>query len=115
MKKNLNSSIILNKKFDVELSGYNAKEVDQYLDKIILDYKSFEEEIETLQDKLEEKIIVINLKDDEIEKLKLEVTNLNDQIVNINKNSSPELVKEISELRMQLKTFSKNKIPKENK
>lgn len=112
MKKNLNSSIILNKKFDVELSGYNAKQVDQYLDKIILDYKSFEEEIEILQDKLEEKMVVINAKDGEIEKLNLEITNLNDQLINVNKNSSPELVKEISELRMQLKVLSKNISPK---
>ena len=108
MKKNFNSSIILNKKFDIELSGYNAKQVDQYLDKIILDYKVFEEEIQTLEDKLEEKMVVINLKDDEIEKLNLEIVNLNDQITNINQNSSPELVKEISELRMQIKSLTKN-------
>ncbi len=108
MKKNFNSSIILNKKFDIELSGYNAKQVDQYLDKIILDYKAFEEEIQTLEDKLEEKMVVINLKDDEIEKLNLEIVNLNDQITNINQNSSPELVKEISELRMQIKSLTKN-------
>jgi DivIVA domain-containing protein len=107
MKKKLNSKIVLNKKFDIELSGYNAKQVDTYLDLILEDYKSFEQEIEILKDKLEEKMAILSTKDEKIENLKLEIENQKDQIDNINKNTTPELTKVISELNKKIPELNK--------
>ena len=44
MKKfNLTTTVILEKKFTTEMSGYNPAEVDQYLDEIIEDYNAYDE------------------------------------------------------------------------
>lgn len=40
---------ILNKEFKVSMRGYNQEEVDQYLDTIIKDYESFQNQIVALQ------------------------------------------------------------------
>ena len=38
----LNSEIILDKAFDVDIRGYNAKQVDMFLDVVYSDYLTFE-------------------------------------------------------------------------
>ncbi|HEY4602479.1 MAG TPA: cell division regulator GpsB [Cerasibacillus sp.] len=43
------SKDILEKEFKVSMRGYNQDEVDSFLDKIILDYQLFNEEIMTLK------------------------------------------------------------------
>ncbi len=40
---------ILEKEFKVSMRGYNQDEVDQFLDMIIKDYETFQQEIEQLQ------------------------------------------------------------------
>lgn len=40
---------ILNKEFKVSMRGYNQEEVDQYLDTIIKDYETFQNQIVALQ------------------------------------------------------------------
>lgn len=40
---------IVDKDFDNKLRGYNPEEVDQFLDIIIQDYKSFQDEIDELR------------------------------------------------------------------
>lgn len=40
---------ILDKVFNTKFRGYNPEEVDQFLDLVIKDYQSFEDEIESLQ------------------------------------------------------------------
>jgi DivIVA domain-containing protein len=40
---------ILEKEFKVSMRGYNQDEVDQFLDIIIKDYETFQQEIEQLQ------------------------------------------------------------------
>ena len=62
-KKNLTTKELLNKKFSVEISGYKASEVDQYLDYVIADYTSYKEEIKKLKkdkDELQKTIKKLN-------------------------------------------------------
>ena len=40
---NLNVQEILNKEFHVDIKGYNANEVDAFLDLVIADYQSYDE------------------------------------------------------------------------
>jgi DivIVA domain-containing protein len=48
-KVKLSIKDILNKEFKVSMRGYNQEEVDQYLDTIIKDYESFQNQIVALQ------------------------------------------------------------------
>ncbi|MBA2875497.1 cell division regulator GpsB [Thermaerobacillus caldiproteolyticus] len=45
----LTAKDILEKEFKVSMRGYNQDEVDQFLDIIIKDYETFQQEIEELQ------------------------------------------------------------------
>lgn len=45
MKKNLSKEMILNKEFHIDFKGYNAVEVDQFLDQVMNDYLYFEDVI----------------------------------------------------------------------
>lgn len=46
--KTLSEKDILNKKFSKDIKGYDAQEVDLFLDQVIKDYVSFQKEIATL-------------------------------------------------------------------
>lgn len=46
MKKSLSTDAILNKEFHIDFKGYNAVEVDQFLDLVMNDYLFFESIIE---------------------------------------------------------------------
>lgn len=99
MKKfNLNTTTILEKKFTTEMSGYNPSEVDQYLDEIIADYHSYDEIVKLQETKLSERIEIINEKEQEIQKLKVEVANLKEQLKNANKINGYEIMEKIKEL-----------------
>lgn len=55
MKKlRLNSEIILDKEFDVDIKGYNAKQVDTFLDEVCEDYRVFENIINDYQEYIKE-------------------------------------------------------------
>ena len=45
MKKSLSDEIILNKEFHIDFKGYNAIEVDKFLDLVMQDYLYFEDVI----------------------------------------------------------------------
>lgn len=47
-KKTLTEKEILNKKFKKDIKGYDAQEVDQFLDLVIKDYLTFQKEISAL-------------------------------------------------------------------
>ncbi len=49
---NLTSQKIYDKEFSIEFKGFSAKEVDDYLDLIIEDYQAYEEQVETLENKI---------------------------------------------------------------
>lgn len=52
-KRILSAKDILEKEFKPAIRGFNMKEVDEFLDKIIRDYESFEKEISFLNDEIE--------------------------------------------------------------
>jgi DivIVA domain-containing protein len=45
----LNGKDILEKNFKVAMRGYNQEEVDEFLDTVIQDYESFQQEIDRLK------------------------------------------------------------------
>ena len=70
---NLTPEEILNKEFRIDTRGYRLKEVDQFLDEIIMDYQKFNKIIMDLQNEKEEQAaIILNLKQ-EIRDLKTTV------------------------------------------
>lgn len=44
---------IVEKDFNTKLRGYNPQEVDEFLDLVIQDYKSYQDEIEDLKEQVE--------------------------------------------------------------
>ena len=86
MKTNLTTEKILDKKFEKDVKGYNALEVDKFLDLIIADYKVLLGEISKLKDevfslKRENETLKADIRDKEtvisIEKSKLAVLEKN--------------------------------------
>ena len=101
IKLNLDSSMILEKQFDGQLRGYNALQVDKFLDLIIKDYKIIEENY------LVEKGKVDDLKKDnaelqkQLDQLKIDYSKLKTQVGNIKdsnvvNNENINYVKKIS-------------------
>lgn len=58
---NLTGKEILEKDFKTVMRGYNQTEVDEYLDKVIQDYDSFQKEI----DKLKQEITMLKKNSDQ--------------------------------------------------
>lgn len=50
---NLTQKDILNKRFRKDIKGYDAAEVDEFLDRVMADYASYEAEINLLNAKIE--------------------------------------------------------------
>lgn len=76
---------ILNTKFKTEMLGYATDEVDQMLDNVLEDYRTFEDTISELNIDCNNKAKLIIDKDEEIEKLKLELMNYKDIQKKMNK------------------------------
>lgn len=53
MEIKLDVKTILEKEFNTGLRGYIQKDVDLFLDDVIVDYQAFKERIKTLEDELE--------------------------------------------------------------
>lgn len=51
---------IVEKDFKTKLRGYNPQEVDEFLDLVIQDYKSFQDEIEELKEQVESLVVEID-------------------------------------------------------
>lgn len=52
MSRKYNAEAILDKQFKIDFNGYNAQEVDMFLDEVIKDYQAFEKELIELKDLL---------------------------------------------------------------
>ncbi len=52
MKLVLNCKDILNKKFKSNVKGYDPVEVDSFLDKVLLDYKTIDKEVDLLNSQI---------------------------------------------------------------
>lgn len=80
-KIKLSPKKILNKQFQIDFKGYNANEVDYFLDLIVADYENF--------------AAMLNESYDEIERLQKENANLKNQLRNASRNTSSEETKNL--------------------
>ncbi len=101
-KLNLKSKLVLNKKFGTELSGYNANEVDSYLDEILQDYRTYEELVKIQQSKINEKNELLVDRDEQIEQLTLEIETLKSQLLKSEEVSNYSLKSDIDEIKRQM-------------
>lgn len=103
----LNSKELLNKTFKSASPGYNALDVDEFLDKIILDYKAVESNF------LSDKNYIISLKNEvsklrkNVETLEIENKSLKAKIGGISdiskaNSSNIEIIKRVSALEKAL-------------
>ena len=102
LKLNLKSQFVLNKKFNIAISGYSPQEVDEYLDQILQDYVTYEELVEAQNKNLEDKNSIISRRDSTIERLNIEIDNLKKQIVEMSKTTHFGLHKELKEIKQKL-------------
>ncbi len=66
----LTPKLILDKTFDIELKGYNADQVDTFLDVVLEDYQFFLDQYDQLQNKyhkLEAKLLAITQEKNELQ------------------------------------------------
>lgn len=106
----LHSETILNKKFDTELSGYNATDVDLYLDAIIGDYRAYEEGVVEYEKLLADKNKLLADKDVLIQSLNMEITILKEQLEKTGKVTNFAILEELKNLQIKL-----DKAEKQNK
>ena len=101
MKKlNLNPEEILNKEFNTDFKGYTPAEVDAFLDSVLDDYQTMEENVQELLDminSLQEQIKDLTKKNVELEGRKKAF-----DLSNTTSYSSVDLLKRISRLEEQV-------------
>ena len=101
MKKlNLNPEEILNKEFNNDFKGYTPAEVDAFLDDVLDDYQTMEENVQELLDminNLQERIKTLENKN-----IELEGRNKAFDLSNTTSYSSVDLLKRISRLEEQV-------------
>ena len=101
MKKlNLNPEVILNKEFNIDFKGYTPSEVDSFLDSILDDYQTMEENVQELLDlvsKLQNEVKELNKKNVELEGRKKAF-----DLSNTTSYSSVDVLKRISRLEEQV-------------
>ena len=103
-KFNLNSEDILSKVFSVDFKGYSCLEVDQFLDKILLDYDKIDEVLLSLKNENDAlKFEIANLKAKNIE---LEGQKKYSDIQNSQSFSNVDIIKRIS--RLEEKIYNNN-------
>ena len=97
-KFNLVSDQILNKKFDTEISGYSPIQVDKYLDSILSDYRIYEELLNTNNKKISNIESLVIEKEQEIERLKIELINIKNSLKSVEKNSNNDIIEKLNYL-----------------
>ena len=101
MKKlTLNPEEILNKEFNVDFKGYTPSEVDSFLDSILEDYQTMEDNVQELLDlvaKLQEQVKTLTKKNVELEGKKKAF-----DLSNTTSYSSVDVLKRISRLEEQV-------------
>ena len=107
MKLNLTAQEVLDKKFPISPRGYDALTVDEFLDKIIRDYETVENNVlieKKYQDNKDKKIKELEKK---IDDLKIEIQRYKSRLEGIENNSNAtvenaDLLKRISALEKYL-------------
>lgn len=107
IKTKLNSSDVLDKEFKIKQKGYDALEVDSFLDLIIEDYKTYEDLINQFKMLQKTNSVLRN----KITDLELEVETLNSKLGEYRNATGGanmgniDLLKRISELEQQVYNF----------
>ena len=91
LKLNKSSNEILDKKFDVQPRGYNALDVDEYLDKIIKDYQLVENNYLMSKDEIDALKSRIKELEDMVKNLEIANTKLQARFSNIKDSDSVSL------------------------
>lgn len=107
LKLKLTSKEILNKIFPPSDRGYNAFSVDEFLDKVLEDYKTVEANTLLLNKDVEEKDAKIKKLEETISSLQIEIAKLKGRLSNIKDednvtSSNIELIKRINLLEKAL-------------
>lgn len=99
---NLKSTEVLKKKFETELSGYNASEVDAFLDLILEDYVTYEETIKTKDSIVLDATKTAADRLDTVNQLRLEIENLKEQMSELSKTTEVELYDRVQQIEKQM-------------
>lgn len=100
---------IVNKEFKVDFKGYNADEVDHFLDQVVKDYEAFAAMLNASYDKIEQLENRINDQKNTIARLEREKALQEDNIQALEENASSnvDILKRLSLLEKVV--FSQNK------
>jgi len=99
-KLNLTPEEILNKEFNVDFKGYSPNEVDAFLDSVLEDYQTMEENVQQLLDaisSLQDQVRDLTAKNIELEGRKMAF-----DLSNTTSYSSVDILKRISRLEEQV-------------
>jgi len=101
-KLKLNSELVIDKEFDVStMGGYNAKQVDLFLDVVASDYEIFEEMIKKYESKIKDlEKSNDKLKHDLDATLKEQV--VSNEVVNTEKINTLDILKRLSKLEQEV-------------
>ena len=95
-KLNLTPETILNKEFETDFKGYNAEQVDAFLDEVLEDYQKMEENVQELLDAVSS--LQDQVKDLKSKNLELEGRKMVFDLSNTTSYSSVDVLKRISRL-----------------
>lgn len=103
----LNANKILDKEFAAKKTGYDALEVDKFLDAIVEDYSTFESYIKELENKVDELSQTLKLYKSRMDNMEIQNAVMSDKLSNISNNeacslSNIDLLKRISVLEHAL-------------
>ena len=113
IKTKLNSSEVLEKEFKVRPNGYDATEVDQYLDLVIEDYKLFEDLLNQFKMLQKTNSVLRNKVDDlqlEIETLKTKLKSKNNESNNFDLNNLEKIKQKAAEETKNYKAKQTKKV-----
>jgi len=106
-KLNLKSTQVLEKKFKTEISGYSAREVDEYLDLILEDYRAYEEMVDLKNNKLEDRLAAIESQKERIIALELELKNTNELLSQAKASKNIDVAAQLKEMQKKIEELKK--------
>jgi DivIVA domain-containing protein len=95
-KLNLTPETILNKEFETDFKGYNAEQVDAFLDEVLEDYQKMEDNVQELLDAVSS--LQDQVKELKSKNLELEGRKMVFDLSNTTSYSSVDVLKRISRL-----------------